>query len=290
VVSAQQPETHLTESGRWPTSGDWAAWAATWEARMQAFFPHRQECIQAILTVLAELLPPGRWFLLDLGTGTGTLSKALLDRFPTSRVTALDLDPVLMTIGRGALGDEAGVRVSHDADHPHPPQTDSADGAACITHRHLTWVQADLRSPDWVTRLGASPSFDAVVSLATLHHFSPREVGAIYQQLAQVIRPGGLLLNAEGLAAGPPSSQLARRFDEARRRSSPPADGWWEAVAADPAFTEAVAERETLRDRMRGAGRNSSAEAHCRALRRAGFAEAAVAWRYLDEALVVGLR
>ena len=51
-----------------------------------------------------------------------------------------------------------------------------------------------------------------------------------------------------------------------------------------------LAVREALRDRMRGAGSNSSAEAHCRALRRAGFAEAAVAWRYLDEALVVGLR
>ena len=98
------------------------------------------------------------------------------------------------------------------------------------------------------------------------------------------------MLNAEGLAAGPPSSRLAREFDEARRRGSPPADGWWEAIGADPAFAEAVAEREHLRERMRGAGRNSSAEAHCRALRRAGFAEAAVGWRYLDEALVVGLR
>ncbi|MFN8636893.1 MAG: class I SAM-dependent methyltransferase [Chloroflexota bacterium] len=271
----------------WPASGDWSAWAATWEARMQAFFPHRQQSIEAILTVLVELLPAGRWRILDLGAGTGTLSRALLHRFPTAHVTALDLDPVLMTIGRGALGDGAAERAGHDTARRHATPDPQAAGAH---HPHLTWVQADLRSPDWPARLGDSPSFDAVVSLATLHHFSPREVGAIYGQLARLIRPGGLLLNAEGLAAGPPSSRLARCFDEARRRGSPPPDGWWEAVAADPAFKDAVSEREALRDRMRGAGSNSSAEAHCRALRRAGFAEAAVAWRYLDEALVVGLR
>ena len=250
---------------RWPASGDWPGWAETWEARMQAFFPHRQECIVAILDVLAELLPAGPWRLLDLGAGTGSLSRALLDRFPEATVTALDLDPVLMTIGNGTLGDGGG---------------------------RLTWKQIDLRAPDWIDQVspGSDRSVDAVASLATLHHFSARERLVIYGDLAEIVRPGGLALNAEGLAAGSPESLIARQFDAARRRGSPPADGWWEAIAADPAFAAAVAERETLRDRMRGAGQHSSAEAHCRALRRAGFAEAAVAWRYLDEALVVGLR
>ena len=249
----------------WPASGDWAGWAETWEARMRAFFPHRQECIAAMLEVLAELLPAGPWRLLDLGAGTGSLSRALLERFPEASIVALDLDPVLMKIGQGAIGDGGG---------------------------RLTWSQIDLRAPDWVEQIsaGSDPAFDAVVSLATLHHFSAHERQIIYGDLASLVRPGGLVLNAEGLAAGSPGSRLARQFDEARRRGSPPADGWWEAIGADPAFATAVAERELLRDRMRGAGAHSSAEAHCRALRRAGFAEATVAWRHLDEALVVGLR
>jgi SAM-dependent methyltransferase len=230
---------------------------------MAAFFPRRADCIAAILEVLAELLPAGPWRLLDLGAGTGSLSKLLLDRFPAATVVALDLDPVLMTIGRGALG-EAGGR--------------------------LAWQQIDLRNSGWASLLEPAAPFDAVLSLATLHHFTSREVASIYADLAGVIRPGGLLLNAEGLAAGSPSSQLARVFDEARRRDSPPADGWWEAIEADPAFAGAVAERGRLKERMRGAGRKSSAEAHCRALRRAGFREATVAWRHLDEALVVALR
>jgi SAM-dependent methyltransferase len=232
---------------------------------MQAFFPRRQECLAAMLDVLAELLPAGPWRLLDLGAGTGSLSRALLDRFPEATIVALDLDPVLMAIGQGAPGEGGG---------------------------RLTWRQIDLRAPDWPDRLGAGSDrvFDAVVSLATLHHFSNRELASIYGALGTLVRPGGLVLNAEGLAAGPPTSHLARQFDEARRRGSPPSDGWWEAIGADPALAEAVAERERLRARMRSTGRNRSAEAHCRALRRAGFAEAAVGWRYLDEALVVGLR
>lgn len=229
---------------------------------MAAFFPHRADCIGVMLDVLAELLPAGPWRLLDLGAGTGSLARALLDRFPEASVVALDLDPVLMTIGRGALG-EAGGR--------------------------LAWRQIDLREPSWADALAPAAPFDAVLSLATLHHFTAREVAAIYQDLGRLIRPGGLLLNAEMLAAGAPSSRLAQVFDEVRRRGSPPADGWWEAIEAEPAFADAVAERERLPERMRGAGRKRSAEAHCRALRRAGFREATVAWRYLDEALVVGV-
>ena len=110
---------------------------------------------------------------------------------------ALDLDPVLMTIGRGTLGDGGG---------------------------RLTWSQTDLREPYWADRLAsAGQPFDAVVSLATLHHFTAGELAAIYQALARLIRPGGLLLNAEMLAAGPPTSTAGPQvFDEARRRGSPP--------------------------------------------------------------------
>jgi SAM-dependent methyltransferase len=259
------PDAPAPATRIWPASGDWAGWAASWEARMQAFFPRRQECLSAIMEVLTELLPAGPWRILDLGAGTGSLARALLDRFPVARVVALDLDPVLMQIGKGALGDAGG---------------------------RLVWRQIDLRAPGWPALLGpdGAQPFDAIISLATLHHFSPRERAEIYRSIVSLVRPGGLALNAEGLAAGSPTSQMARTFDAARRRGSPPADGWWEAVGADPAFAEAVAEREGLRDRMRGAGQHSSAEAHCRALRRAGCTEAAVVWRYLDEALVVGVR
>lgn len=43
----------------------------------------------------------------DLACGPGSLSQRLLDRFPRVRCIAIDLDPVLLAVGRGAL-EEAG--------------------------------------------------------------------------------------------------------------------------------------------------------------------------------------
>jgi SAM-dependent methyltransferase len=247
----------------WPANDDWAGWATTWEARMQAFFARRQECIVAILDLLAELLPAGPARILDVGAGTGSLAGPILARFPEATVVALDLDPVLMAIGRGALGDAGG---------------------------RLSWRQVNLRADGWPSQLASDGPFDAVVSIATLHHFSSRELGGIYTALAELIRPEGILVNAEGLAAGRLDAPLTQRFNEVRRRGMVPADGFWEAIAANPALAEVVTEREALRGQMHGAGPRLSAEAHLRALRRAGFQDAAVGWRSFDEAAVVGLR
>ena len=249
----------------WPASGDWSGWADLWEGRMQAFFPRRQQSIAAVGDILTELLPAGPWRLLDLGAGTGSLARVLLQRFPEATVAAVDLDPVLLAIGRGALGDGGG---------------------------RLSWRQLDLRAPGWAAALADDDArpFDAVVSLATLHHFASGEVAAIYRDLAGLIRPDGLVLNADGLADGSPHAPLARHFRDVRRSSAPPQDFWWEAIRADPAFAGAVAERDALRERMRGASRKLSAQAHARMLKQAGFADALVAWRVFDETVVVARR
>ena len=262
-ADASAPAAPITPPTVWPANDDWAGWANTWEARMKAFFARRQQSIDAILDLLAELLPDGPACILDVGAGTGSLAGPILARFPQVTVVALDLDPVLMAIGRGALGDSGG---------------------------RLTWRQVDLRADGWPSLLADDQPFDAVVSIATLHHFSSRELGSIYSTLAGMIRPGGVLINAEGLAAGRADSPLVQRFHEVRRRGMVPADGWWEAISANPALADAVAERETLRGQMHGAGPRLSAEAHLRALRRAGFKDAAIGWRSFDEAAVVGLR
>ncbi|MDQ3706145.1 MAG: methyltransferase domain-containing protein [Chloroflexota bacterium] len=56
-----------------------------------------------------------KWFglrdgmsVLEVGSGPGFITEQLLDMFPSSRVTCLDLDPVLLERAKGYLGDKAG--------------------------------------------------------------------------------------------------------------------------------------------------------------------------------------
>lgn len=243
---------------------DLAAWADRWNERMRAFFPGRDASIETMLDLVARLVPEGPLRILDVGSGPGHLSGRLVARFPTATVVALDFDPVLLRIGQGALGDAGG---------------------------RLQWAPANLREHGWPEALGSFAPFDAVLSLAVLHHFPARDVQRIYDGLAGLIRPGGLFLNAEGMAIGRPSSRLTAALREARMGDRPDPDTWWDDVAATPALASLAAERRALlarypTDRVRLA----SAERHCRDLRAAGFAEAAIVWRQHDETIVAALR
>jgi SAM-dependent methyltransferase len=176
---------------------------------------------------------------------------------------ALDFDPVLLAIGQGALGDARG---------------------------RLRWARANLATEDWATALKGEEPFDAVVSIATLHHFRGPRVRAIYRALAGLLRQGGLFLNAESMAVGRPGTRLTQTLREARTRWAEAPETWWPAVETDPVLGPLYRERKALLDRFPSHLRYVSAEAHTRALIAAGFAEAGVAWRHLDETIVAALR
>src|SRR3712207_5064717 len=105
---------------------DWRNWRDRWEAQQAACTVDWEGRYTAMLDAVAALLPE-EFVAVDLASGPGTISRRLLDRFPKARCVAVDLDPVLLTMGQSALG--------------------SADG-------RLRWVEADLKSSDWLTALG----------------------------------------------------------------------------------------------------------------------------------------
>ena len=107
--------------------------------------------------------------VLELGTGAGANAAALLRRCPGMRITATDVDPVMVEAARdrlAAFGDRAVVR--------------PADAA-------------ELDFPD--------RSFDAVVSMIMLHHVG--DLGAALGECARVLRPGGLMIGYDLTRAGP---------------------------------------------------------------------------------------
>jgi trans-aconitate methyltransferase len=147
--------------------------------------------------VIVDLLPKAQpVHVLDLGAGTGMLSKRVLERIPDSSVTCVDFSSRMIEECERRLG-RYGARVE--------------------------LVCADMR--DWVP----SGIYDAAVTCNALV-YKELNVGECYAKYAEALRSGGLLLNStvvqheEGVAFtelmrnvgmaddGPPRSKEIRRF------------------------------------------------------------------------------
>ncbi len=151
-----------------------SAHAPDYDAKRRAIVP----CFDDFYGTAVELLglrggPVER--VLDLGAGTGLLSEAVLAAHPQARVVLLD--------GSGEM---------------------LARAAARLPRESVEIVRADMREP-----LPDGP-FDAVVSSLAIHHLEPPEQRELYLRIPSLLRPGGVFVNAEHIAA--PTEWLERAW------------------------------------------------------------------------------
>jgi tRNA (cmo5U34)-methyltransferase len=134
--------------------------------------------------VLAEILPPTPSSLLDLGCGDGRLAGLVLAARPSlTAVVAVDRSEPMLAAARARFAGDARVAVS---------------------------------SHDLVDPISALGSFDVVVSGFAIHHLEHERKQALFQEIASMLRPGGLFANLEVVECA--SGELQRRFYEAIRR------------------------------------------------------------------------
>jgi SAM-dependent methyltransferase len=245
---------------------DWQQWLARWEAQQSGYMPDREERFAVIIDTLAALCGNAP-HVVDLGSGPGSLARRILERLPEARVTALDMDPVLLAIGRNALGDRDG---------------------------RLAWLDADLRSR-W-TVPGDRP-VDAAVSTTALHWLQPEPLAALYRHLGTVLRPGGVFMNGDRMdfpASEPRLAEAARAAREAREVAVDPSaeswEDWWAAVENDPALATEVAERGRRHHEHPDHDHPLDVAAHAASLRQAGFAEVDTIWQHLADRVLVAIR
>jgi SAM-dependent methyltransferase len=250
---------------------DWPGWLRRWDAQQEGYVPEREARFAAMFDALAALLPAS-FVALDLGCGPGSISQRLLGRFPEARAIAADIDPVMLALGRGALG--------------------TVDG-------RLRWVDVDLASPDWLEALGET-QVDAVLSSTALHWLTPEPLTRLYHDLGRLLRPGGLLLNGDHMAFGPRLPTFARLSDGALKqqwsdaafaaRGIETAEQWWDALSAEPGLEPLLAERVR---RFAGKRRQDSPpdfDFHVAALRDAGFREVGTIWQVLSDRVLLAVR
>lgn len=248
-------------------------WIRRWDLQQEEHLPDREERFTALIDAVEDGTGRKDPLVIDLGCGPGSLSARLLNRIPDATIAAVDADPVMLTLARAAFAGRAGVR----------------------------FFPADLRQPGWSSRLELDRPVDAAVSTTALHWLSPEQLAAVYAELAQVMRPGGLLLNGDHLgvdeAASPVLARLSQTLlDREDKRRFPGGhaeswSGWWDAVAADPALAGPVAEREAWRGHADHHGwATRLLDTHVEALRTAGFTEVGTLWQRGENRLLCGVR
>ena len=251
-----------------PTTGtDWRRLLTSWDRQQAGYIPGREQMFALMIDTVRTVLG-ARPRVLDLACGPGSISERLLARMPEARTVALDLDPALLAIGRGALGTLEG---------------------------RLSWVEQDLADPDWTDAV-AGP-FDAVLTATALHWLSPEQLTVTYRRISAILRPGGLLLNADRMRFdnSPTCNTVSDALTQARDAAyfaltdAPDWDGWWRAMAEVPALAALVRQRNQLFPRRGKTPRlpRPTLAFHQHALADAGFSETDVLWQDLDRRLLL---
>ncbi|CCH18940.1 Methyltransferase type 12 [Micromonospora lupini str. Lupac 08] len=253
--------------GMSPYTLDPSAWQESWDRQQEAYLPDREHRLATMLDAVDAVLDGRPPRLLDLAGGTGTISLRTLARFPDAEVTLVDLDPALLAIAGASLAGRA------------------------------TIVTADLATAGWRSALPHS-EYDAVLTATALHWLPADRLRALYAELRDVLRPGGIFVNADHMPDDTLPELTKRLLDRSRdRRNARYAAGavlswsdWWERAAADPTLAPLVAQRHAIYPTGHSPEWNPPVSWHLAALTEAGFGEVGTVWRGGPDAAVAAVR
>jgi len=154
------------------------AWAERYDAEIRRQVLRYDE-IHATVVQLLSMRPPHR--VLDLGTGTGTTSLAVLEALPEARVVGLDVSNEML--GRARLRLRA--------------------------HRKRAQLrQTNIATPE------LDGLFDAIVSVLAVHHLWADEKRHLFGLLWEHLSPGGILVVADAFRHA--SDRLLELYDYPR--------------------------------------------------------------------------
>jgi ubiquinone/menaquinone biosynthesis C-methylase UbiE len=227
--------------------------AARFATERSAIMPETRTQLDVLLRLLGDL-PAAPRRLLDVGAGDGILLATLLDAFPEARGVAVDFSPPMLTRARERLAPFGG---------------------------RATVVEGDLAASIW--REQVTGSFDAVVSGFAIHHVTHARKRALYAEIYDLVRPGGMFLNLEHVASASPRVEAISDEAMVAHRHT-------QRVAAGE-----VVSREQVRDEFRNrpdrlANILALVEEQCHWLREIGFVDVDCFWKWFALALFGGFR
>jgi len=139
--------------------------------------PFYKEAIEALVLTL-PFEDGKKPKIIDLGCGTGNITKAVKERYPDASVACLDLAQNMIEMAKAKLKKYRGIEY---------------------------WI-GDIRKYDY------SNKPDAVISSLVLHHLDKKGKREFYQKIFNVLSKGGVFYTADFVL--PPSSYLSKAYTE----------------------------------------------------------------------------
>lgn len=175
-----------------PDSFDSAA--TTYEEARRRLLPPFDSFYETAVEAVAITGEPRR--VLDLGAGTGLLSRKVREAFPEVELTLLDAAPRMLGEARDSLG---------------TTKTDYVVGDFAETFPPGPW--------------------EAIVSALAIHHLEDEEKRDLFAHIHGELRPGGVFVNAEQvLGASRRFSERNRAWHESCARAAGTDDTEWDAA------------------------------------------------------------
>lgn len=236
-----------------------------WDEQQSAYIAFREERYNSTLDVLAILFGDD-FHVVDLACGPGSFSLRLLERFPAVRVTAIDLDPLLLAVAKEALSEY---------------------------QDRIEFFSGDIATAGCFNAVKDKPQ--AVVSSTAIHWLLPEQQTALYRNIFTLLDEGGVFMNADHQRFdhhNPQQQRIARLHDEETQKKAWEAgtqdwDTWFDAATRYPALAALTAARAAIFE-GRPTPLPTTVEFQLAALRQAGFAETGTVWQFLDDYVVAG--
>ena len=189
-----------------------------------------------------------------------------LEAFPEAHIFGIDIDPTLLPL---------------------------AQRQTALYADRVRLFRADLRNQFWIQPL--PQAVDAVVSATALHWLTRDQLQEIYGQIASILKPGGIFLNADHVGSDVPDIQRSwEQHREAMREAerNPLAEDWdcfWKTY-----LSVLGSKAREMRERALGSWEGNDTGLplawHFDQLRTCGFSSVDCFWRCDCDAIYGGIR